>query len=72
MSVGVRGPKNSICGDGELCSWSEDGDVMRISYNVFVVRVVGVICLCTELFVGDGVIVRWECVVCGYFRGGLG
>ena len=41
MSVELRGPKNSICGDGELCSWSEDGDVMRISYNVFVVRVVG-------------------------------
>lgn len=54
MSVRVRGPKNSICGDGELCSWSEDGDVMRISYNVFVVRVVGVICLCSELFVGVG------------------
>lgn len=41
MSVGVRGPTNLICGDGERHSWSEDGDVMRISYNVFVVRVVG-------------------------------
>lgn len=31
MSVRVRGPKNLIC-----------GDVMRISYDVFVMRVVGV------------------------------
>lgn len=42
MSVRVRGPKNLIYGDGELCSWSEDGDVVRISYDVYVVRVVGV------------------------------
>lgn len=41
MSVRVRGPKNLIYGDGELCSWSEDGDVVRISYDVYVVRVVG-------------------------------
>lgn len=42
MSVGLRGPKNLICGDGERHSWIEDGVVMRISYDVFVVRVVGV------------------------------
>lgn len=42
MSVRVRGPKNLICGDGERHSWIEDGVVMRISYDVFVVRVVGV------------------------------
>lgn len=42
MSVGVRGPTNLICGDGELCSWSEDGDVRKISYDVVGVRVVGV------------------------------
>lgn len=42
MSVRVRGPKNLICGDGELCSWSEDGVALKTSYDVFVVRVVGV------------------------------
>lgn len=42
MSVGVRGPMILICGDGERHSWIEDGVVMRISYDVFVVRVVGV------------------------------
>ena len=41
MSVRVRGPTNSICGDGERHSWNEDGYVMRASYDVFVVRVVG-------------------------------
>lgn len=42
MSVGVRGPTNLICGDGELCSWNEDGVVMKTSHDVYVVRVVGV------------------------------
>lgn len=42
MSVELRGPKNSICGDGELCSWSEDGDVMRTSYHAFMLCVVGI------------------------------
>ena len=41
MSVRVRGPKNLICGDGELCLWNEDGIAMKISYDVFVVRVIG-------------------------------
>lgn len=42
MSVGVRGPTNLICGDGERHSWNEDGDVRKISYDVVGVRVVGV------------------------------
>ena len=42
MSVRVRGPKNLIYGDGELCSWSEDGDVVRISYDAFMLCVVGI------------------------------
>lgn len=41
MSVGVRGPMILISGDGELCSWSEDGVALKTSYDVFVVRVVG-------------------------------
>ena len=41
MSVELRGPTNLINGDGEWCLWIEDGDVMKISYDVFVVRVVG-------------------------------
>ena len=42
MSVRVRGPMILISGDGERHSWNEDGDVRKISYDVFVVRVVGV------------------------------
>ena len=42
MSVGVRGPTNLTFGDGERHSWNEDGVVRKISYDVFVVRVIGV------------------------------
>ncbi len=42
MSVGVRGPKNLICGDGQRHSWSEDADVMRTSYHAFMLCVVGI------------------------------
>ena len=42
MSVGLRGPKNLICGDGERHSWIEDGVVMRISYHAFMLCVVGI------------------------------
>ena len=64
MSVGARGPTNSIPGDGERHWWNEDGVVMRISYDVFVVRVVGVewFAVVTSCLV-EGVIVRWEGVL---------
>lgn len=42
MSVGVRGPMILISGDGQRHSWSEDGDVMGISHDAFMLCVVGV------------------------------